>query len=116
MRTSSSRWSVAENHGGADRAVEPVVVTRVAILSAATAHRGLILAHAVAGHGPERRLRERVTWQKELAAHFDKSKRYPEDREVRSAEVIVDFVSSVTLMFPWQVTGEPAMWDLTMPR
>jgi periplasmic protein TonB len=35
---------------------------------------------------------ERVTWEKELAAHFDKYKRYPEDRAARSAEVIVNFV------------------------
>lgn len=37
-------------------------------------------------------VRERVTWQKELAAHFDKYKRYPEDRAARSAEVVVNFV------------------------
>jgi TonB family protein len=36
--------------------------------------------------------RARVTWQKELAAHFDKSKRYPADRATQSAEVVVSFV------------------------
>jgi len=36
--------------------------------------------------------RSRVTWQKELAAHFDKHKRYPADRAGQSAEVIVRFV------------------------
>jgi TonB family protein len=35
--------------------------------------------------------RQRVTWEKELAAHFNKFKRYPADRAVQSAEVIVGF-------------------------
>ena len=37
-------------------------------------------------------VRERVTWQKELAVHFDKFKRYPADRDRVGAEVIVSFV------------------------
>jgi periplasmic protein TonB len=37
-------------------------------------------------------VRERATWEKELAAHFNKFKRYPADRAVQSAEVIVGFV------------------------
>lgn len=36
--------------------------------------------------------RERVTWQKELAAHFDKYKRYPSDRSMQQAKVVVSFV------------------------
>jgi periplasmic protein TonB len=36
--------------------------------------------------------RERVTWEKELAAHFNKYKRYPTDRAKESAEVVVNFV------------------------
>jgi periplasmic protein TonB len=36
--------------------------------------------------------RARVTWQKELAAHFDKYKRYPADRVTQTAEVVVTFV------------------------
>ena len=36
--------------------------------------------------------RERATWQKELAAHFDKHKRYPSDRSRQSAEIQVSFV------------------------
>jgi periplasmic protein TonB len=36
--------------------------------------------------------RARVTWQKELAAHLDKYKRYPADRAAQSGEVIVSFV------------------------
>jgi protein TonB len=35
--------------------------------------------------------RERVTWQKELAAHFNKFKRYPGDRKTPHAEVVVSF-------------------------
>lgn len=37
-------------------------------------------------------VRERVTWQKELAAHFNKYKRYPADRSPRSTQVVVAFV------------------------
>jgi TonB family protein len=37
-------------------------------------------------------VRERVTWEKELAAHFNKYKRYPDDRSRRNAQVIVSFV------------------------
>lgn len=36
--------------------------------------------------------RDRVTWQKELAVHFNKYKRYPADRTMRQAEVVVSFV------------------------
>jgi periplasmic protein TonB len=36
-------------------------------------------------------VRQRVTWQKELAAHFNKYKRYPEERTARSARVVVSF-------------------------
>ena len=36
--------------------------------------------------------RERVTWQKELAAHLDKFKHYPSDRVMQRAEVVVSFV------------------------
>jgi protein TonB len=37
-------------------------------------------------------VRERVTWEKELAAHFNKYKRYPSGRVMQSAEVVVSFV------------------------
>jgi len=39
-----------------------------------------------------RAVRDRVTWEKELAAHFDKFKRYPYGRTERGAEVVVTFV------------------------
>lgn len=37
-------------------------------------------------------VRERVTWEKELAAHFDKFKRYPDDRVGQRAEVVITFI------------------------
>ena len=37
-------------------------------------------------------VRERVTWEKELAAHFNKYKRYPEDHPPRATQVVVSFV------------------------
>jgi periplasmic protein TonB len=36
-------------------------------------------------------LRVRTTWEKELAAHFDKCKRYPSDRSHKAANLIVTF-------------------------
>ena len=35
--------------------------------------------------------RERVTWEKELAAHLNKYKRYPSERVMQAAEVVVSF-------------------------
>jgi periplasmic protein TonB len=35
--------------------------------------------------------RIRATWQKELIAHLDKHKRYPADRGLKSAEIVVGF-------------------------
>jgi periplasmic protein TonB len=40
----------------------------------------------------ESAVRERVTWEKELVAHFNKFKRYPADRAMQSAQVVVSFV------------------------
>jgi periplasmic protein TonB len=40
----------------------------------------------------ESRHRDAVTWQRELAAHFDKHKSYPSDRTAQSAEVVISFV------------------------
>jgi TonB family protein len=33
-----------------------------------------------------------VTWQKQLAAHLDRHKRYPSDRNNKNAEIVVSFV------------------------
>jgi TonB family protein len=49
--------------------------------------------HSVApalGTGKSAR-RVRATWQKELAIHLDKSKRYPSDRSMKAAEVVISF-------------------------
>ena len=35
--------------------------------------------------------RARATWQKELVAHLDKHKRYPKERQQKSAEIQVRF-------------------------
>ena len=35
--------------------------------------------------------RVRATWQKELIAHLDKHKRYPADRALKSAEIVLGF-------------------------
>lgn len=40
----------------------------------------------------ESAVRERVTWEKELAAHFNKYKSYPDDRSARNAQVVVSFL------------------------
>jgi periplasmic protein TonB len=37
-------------------------------------------------------VRERVTWEKEFAAHFKKYKGYPEDHAAEGAQVVVSFV------------------------
>ncbi len=50
--------------------------------------------HSVApaqGTGESAR-RIRATWQKELIAHLDKHKRYPVERTLQSAEIVVSFV------------------------
>ncbi len=43
------------------------------------------------GTGESRR-RAKLTWQKELNAHFNKHKRYPEDRSQQAAEIVVNFL------------------------
>jgi periplasmic protein TonB len=36
--------------------------------------------------------RERLNWQKELAAHLDRHKRYPSDRASQTAEIVLGFM------------------------
>jgi TonB family protein len=36
--------------------------------------------------------RQRVTWQKQLVAHLDKHKRYPAQRQQKTAEILVSFI------------------------
>jgi TonB family protein len=40
----------------------------------------------------EGKVRQEVTWQKELAAHFNKYKRYPSEHAMQEAQVVVNFV------------------------
>jgi len=68
-----------------------IAAQETAIPSVATARESTVSVTPSPGTGAST-IRERVTWQKELAAHFDKYKRYPEDRAERSAQVIVNFV------------------------
>ena len=49
------------------------------------------LGRARAGHRRSAR-RMRATWTKELVAHLDKHKRYPAERQQKTAEIIVSFV------------------------
>jgi periplasmic protein TonB len=48
-------------------------------------------AAPVLGTGESAR-RQRATWTKELIAHLDKHKRYPAERQQKTAEIIVSFV------------------------
>jgi len=68
-----------------------IAAQETAIPSVAPARESAVSRTPSPGTG-ESALRERVTWQKELAVHFDKYKRYPDDRPARAAEVIVNFM------------------------
>lgn len=69
-----------------------------AVASQATAMPSLETAVAApvsvapaAGNGESLR-RVRTTWQKELAAHLDRYKRYPDSRTGRSVQIVISFV------------------------
>ena len=47
------------------------------------------IAPAIGSGETARRIR--ATWQKELVAHLDKHKRYPQDRSQKSAEIVIGF-------------------------
>ena len=68
-----------------------VTAQETAVPPVATAQESPHSTTASPGTG-ESVVRERMTWQKELAVHFDKFKRYPADRDRLGAEVIVTFV------------------------
>jgi TonB family protein len=54
----------------------------------------------------------RATWQRELIAHFDKHKRYPAERALKSAEILVSFaldrMGHVLSMSVVKGSGDPA--------
>jgi len=56
--------------------------------------------------------RVRATWQRELIAHFDKHKRYPAERALKSAEILVSFaldrMGHVLSMSVVKGSGDPA--------
>ena len=68
--------------------VESEATTAPSAESAAEGPRSLSPA---IGPGESTR-RERLTWQKELAAHLDRHKRYPNDRASQAAEIVLGFV------------------------
>jgi TonB family protein len=56
--------------------------------------------------------RVRATWQRELIAHFDKHKRYPAERALKTAEILVSFaldrMGHVLSMSVVKGSGDPA--------
>jgi TonB family protein len=69
---------------------ESVAAEATAAPSIETAPESVRTVAPVQGTGESAR-RVRQTWQKELAAHFDRHKRYPADRSNQSAEIVVSF-------------------------
>jgi TonB family protein len=75
----------------AQPSVESTAVEETATPSVPNAQEAPVSTAPALGMG-ESAQRERTTWQKELAAHFNKYKRYPAERIARNAEVVVSFV------------------------
>jgi TonB family protein len=71
--------------------IESIAVEATATPSIETAPEAPRSVAPAQGTGKSARL-ERATWQKELAVHLDKNKRYPSDRSAKAAEVVVSFV------------------------
>jgi TonB family protein len=71
--------------------VESAAIEETAIPTVATAIEAERSVTAALGTG-ESAVLARQTWQKELAAHLNKYKRYPSDRVMQRAEVVVSFV------------------------
>jgi protein TonB len=69
---------------------ESVAAEATAMPSSETALEGPRSVAPAQGTGDSAR-RARVTWQKELVAHLDKHKKYPADRQQKTAEITVNF-------------------------
>lgn len=69
---------------------ESVASEAAAMPSSEAIHEGPRSVAPAQGTGDSAR-RMRVTWQKELFAHLDKHKRYPADRQQKTAEIVVSF-------------------------
>jgi protein TonB len=71
--------------------IEAIAAEATAAPSSQTAPEALRSVAPASGAADSAR-RARSTWQKELAVHLDKYKRYPGDRSSQSAEIVVSFV------------------------
>ena len=69
---------------------ESVAAEATAMPSSEAALEGPRSVAPAQGTGDSAR-RARVTWQKELVAHLDKHKKYPADRQQKTAEITVNF-------------------------
>jgi TonB family protein len=69
---------------------ESVAAEATAMPSSEAAIEGPRSVAPAQGTGESAR-RVRATWQKELVAHLDKHKRYPAERSLKSAEIVVGF-------------------------
>jgi TonB family protein len=69
---------------------ESVAAEATAVPSSQAAIEGPRSVAPAQGTGESAR-RVRATWQKELVAHLDKHKRYPAERSLKSAEIVVGF-------------------------
>ena len=70
---------------------ESAAAVAMASPSSETARESTQSVAPVQGSG-ESEQRARMTWQKELAAHLDRYRRYPSDRSQREAHLVVAFV------------------------
>jgi len=70
---------------------ESAAAVAMAPPSSETLHESPRSVAPTQGTGASER-RARLTWQRELAAHLDKHKRYPSDRTQREAQIVIAFV------------------------
>jgi TonB family protein len=82
----NAETATAETHAS----VESAAVEASAVPSADNIPQNMLSTTIEQGSGASKQ-RIRTTWQKELAALFDRHKRYPQDRSQRAAEVVVNF-------------------------
>ncbi len=68
-----------------------VISEERAVPTISNAHNSVKSTTLSQGTG-ESAIRERATWVKEVAVHFDKFKRYPDDHAMPAAQVLVSFV------------------------
>jgi protein TonB len=90
---------------------ESVAAEATAMPSSETIQEGPRSVAPAIGTGDSAR-RVRATWQRELMAHLDKHKRYPAERVLKSAEILVSFaldrMGHVLSMSVVRGSGDPA--------